>query len=161
MQHMYCYYKERKENYDLHFRTILLIVARLSSTYLECKDYDEALFYINEGIRMSIIRGNQKLLSGLVNNKAHALECCKQKEFSLKYCRLAYYCADLIEANIIDIAKRSYETLANVHRDGINIRPFPNRVRFHSNYYQEYILCIVSCNCYSRKDCYSKNIRDN
>ena len=116
LQHMYFYYKNRKETCDLHYRTVLLIVARLSSAHLECEEYDEALLFINEGIRMSIISGNQRLLSGLANNKAHALECQKQKEASLKYYRLAYYCADLMESNIINTAKRSYERLAGKHR---------------------------------------------
>lgn len=116
LQHMYFYYKNRKETCDLHYRTVLLIVARLSSAHLECEEYDEALLFINEGIRMSIISGNQRLLSGLANNKAHALECQEQKEASLKYYRLAYYCADLMESNIINTAKRSYERLAGEHR---------------------------------------------
>ncbi len=113
LQYMYQYYKKRMVNYDLYFRTVLLVIARLSSAYLVCGYYKDALKCINEGIRISIVSGNKRLLSGLINNKAHALECMKQKEASLKYYKLAYYCADLMEANTAEISKQSYERLAN------------------------------------------------
>lgn len=115
LERMYQYYKERKVNYDLHYRTVLLVVARLSSAYLKNKEYGKVLFYVNEGIRISMVSGNKILLGGLINNKAYALECLGQKETSLRYYRLAFYCADLMESNTAKISKYSYEMIVNEH----------------------------------------------
>lgn len=111
LEQMYQYYKEKKINYDMQYRMVLLIVGRLSSALLECNNFKKALFYIEEGIRITIISGNKRLLSGLINNKAHALEYLGQKEASLKYYRLAYYCADLMESKIVKISKCAYERI--------------------------------------------------
>lgn len=111
LEHMYQYYSKRKVNYDLHYRIVLLVIGRLSSVFLEIGDFEKALFYVDEGIKLSVTSGNNRLLSGLTNNKAHALECLGQKEASLRYYRLAYYYSDLVESNIAEISRRSYENL--------------------------------------------------
>ncbi len=112
LESMLQYYKTSKINCDLHYRTVSLIVVRLTSAYLKLLEFDKALFYVEEGIRLLRVCGNKRLLGGIINNKAHALEGFGQKEASLKYYRLAYFCADLMELNSAEKSKRAYEKIS-------------------------------------------------
>ncbi len=113
LKKMYQYYRNKKVNYNLHYRMVLLIVARLTSVFLEYGDYEKAIIYVKEGIKVSLNSGNKILLGGLINNKAHALESLGQKEASLQYYELAYYCADLMGVKTAQLSQRSYERIAN------------------------------------------------
>ncbi len=105
------YYRKSKVSYDYHYRIVMLAVARLTSVYSDLGDYERAMEYIEEGIRLSFACGNYKFLSRLVNNKADTLEQLGEKETSLRYYRLAYYASDLMKICSADIPKRSYERL--------------------------------------------------
>lgn len=111
LEGMLRYYKKSKINYDMHYRIILLAVVRLTSVYSELREFEKVFMYIEEGIRILCISGNKRLLGGLINNKAHALACLGEKEASLKYYRLAYYCADLMETVSANTSKCAYEKL--------------------------------------------------
>ena len=84
---------------------------RLTAIYSWLGNFDEVLSYVEEGIRIMNTHGNLRLLGGLINNKAHVLEELGQKEASLKYYGLAYYCADLMELNSVDKSKCAYERI--------------------------------------------------
>lgn len=105
------YYKKNKLYYDLHYRIVALVVARLTSVYSDLLNYERVLSYVEEGVLILETCGNQRLLGGIINNKAYALERLGQKEASLKYYRLAYYCADLMELSSAEKSKCAYERI--------------------------------------------------
>ena len=105
------YYKKNKLYYDLHYRIVILVVVRLTSVYADLMDDERVLSYADAGVRTLETCGNQRLLGGIMDNKAYALERLGQKEASLKYYRLAYYCADLMELNSAEKSKCAYERL--------------------------------------------------
>lgn len=111
LEGMYSYYANRRLNFDFHYRIVLLIIARLTSVCLELEQYEEAFYYVDEGIRITEICGIKRLLGGLINNKAHGLQCMGRKEEALKYYKWAAYFSDLMKAGYGAIAKRSYEKL--------------------------------------------------
>lgn len=105
------YYKKRKVSYDLHYKTILLSIVRLTSVYSELGKYEKVLIYVDEGVKIVSTFGNKRLLGGLINNRAYALECLGKEEASLKYYKLAYYSADLMQLNSVEVSKEGYERL--------------------------------------------------
>lgn len=111
LENMLQYYKKSRVSQDYHYRTVLLIVVRLTSVYSALLNYEKALECAEEGIHMSLFCGNMKLLASIVNNKADTLECLGHKEASLKYYRLAFYCAELMDLSTAEVSKRSYEKL--------------------------------------------------
>lgn len=106
------HYQKSKVRMEFHFRTAILIVARLSQCYGFLKNYRKELLYSDEGIRLCRVSGTWKMLPTFVNNKADALEQLGQKETSLQYYRLAFYSAELFKRDgTVQVAKRSYEKL--------------------------------------------------
>lgn len=106
------HYQKSRVKPEFHFRRVMLIVGRLTGCTGTLGKWEEELAYSEEGIRLCRISGTWKLASGHINNKADALEHLGNKETSLKYYRLAFYCAELFEKNkTAEIAKRSYEKL--------------------------------------------------
>ena len=109
---MYQYYIKQRVSIDLYYRTALLIIARLTSVFLKFGQYDEVFFYVNEGIRISEMSGVRRILGGLVNNKAYALELTGHKEEALKYYKWATYLSDMIDApEYAKVSRMSYEGL--------------------------------------------------
>lgn len=104
------HYERSRVKPEFHFRTVILIVSRLSMCYGILKNYRKELAYSEEGIRLSIASGTRKLLPTFVNNKADALENLGQKETSLQYYRLAFYGAELFGRDSA-VSKRSYEKM--------------------------------------------------
>lgn len=107
------YYQKSKVNYMLHYRRVILAIARLTSAYTRMKDYERVLYYAEEGIRFSMICKNMGLLGGLLNNKANALQCQGKTEECLKYYRLAFYCGELFGLSVSKIADASYKKITN------------------------------------------------
>ena len=98
---------------EFHYRHLLLILGRLSVYSGQQCNYDDALFFSEEGIRVSLESNCIKMLPLFINNKANALENKSQKEAALKYYRLAFYLAELAQTSTAKIAKESYENLKN------------------------------------------------
>lgn len=98
---------------EFHYRHLLLILGRLSVYSGQQCNYDDALFFSEVGIRVSLECNCIKMLPLFVNNKANALENKSQKEAALKYYRLAFYLAELAQTSTAKIAKESYENLKN------------------------------------------------
>lgn len=106
------HYQRSRIKLEFHFRTVILIVARLSGCTGILGKRKEELIYSEEGICLCRSSGTWKLLSTFVNNIADALEYLGKKETSLKYYRLAFYSAELFgKDRTAEIAKRSYEKL--------------------------------------------------
>lgn len=101
------HYQRSRVRPEFHFRTIILIVARLSQCNALLENHEKELLYSEEGIRLCRVSGTWKILSHFLNNKADALERLGRKETGLKYYRLAFYCAELFEnAGTAPLAKR-------------------------------------------------------
>ena len=111
LENILWHYNKNKLYYDLHYRIVILVVVRLTSVYADLMDDERALSYADEGVRILEKCGNQRLLGGIMNNKAYALERLGQKKASLKYYRLAYYCADLMKLSSAEKSKCAYERL--------------------------------------------------
>lgn len=112
LKNMLQYYKKSDVHYYNHYRIVLLILGRLTSVFLELADYEQVIDYAEEGIQICFVSGSDRVLPSLVNNKADAMEHLGQKEVSLKYYRLAFYCADFMEIKSADISRISYEKLS-------------------------------------------------
>ncbi len=105
------FYRSSKVAIEFHYRTILMVVQRLSILKEMLNQYEEALLYSEEGIRLSFVGGNLFPLSGFINNKADAMEHLGLKEASLQYYKLAFYYAELMQSVSAPVSKRSYEKL--------------------------------------------------
>jgi len=106
------HYQRSRVRPEFHFRSVIMIVGRLSGCTGVMGKWKEELTYSEEGIRLSRVSGTGKMLPTFVNNKADALEHLGKKETSLKFYRLAFYSAELFEKDrTAEIAKRSYEKL--------------------------------------------------
>ena len=111
LERMYSYYVRKNVAQEFHYKITLLIVARLTSALLRCKEYEKAITYIEQGINISFKCCNQSLVGGLVNNWADALEQLGQKKKALELYRLAYYYDKLMESGYAQVSKASYENL--------------------------------------------------
>lgn len=111
---MACYLRSRVKP-EFHFRTIILIVARLSSCYGALAEYERALQCAEEGIRLSLVSGTRKLLPHFVNNMGAVSECTGNKKVGLYYYKQAFYSAELLETKSEDF-KSYYEKLAGRKR---------------------------------------------
>lgn len=106
------YYQKSRVRPEFHFRTVIMIVARLTRCTGKLGKRKEELAYSEEGIRLCRVSGTWKMLPLFINNKADALEYLGQKETSLQYYRLAFYSAELFRRDgTAQVAKRSYEKL--------------------------------------------------
>ena len=105
------YYKKSKVDYKLHYKTVALVVARLSSLYLSLSLCDEAIVYIEEGVDIAKRSGNLRLVGGLANNLAYAYEKKGKIEKSLRLYQHAFYFSDLMNTNVKQVANTSYERL--------------------------------------------------
>lgn len=101
---------------EFHFRTVILIVARLSSYYGALAEYEKALQYAEEGIRLSLVSGTRALLPHFVNNKGAVSECMGNKKAGLYYYKQAFYSAELLEKKSDDY-KSYYEKLAGGRKE--------------------------------------------
>lgn len=111
LERMYSYYVRKNVAQEFHYKITLLIVARLTSALLRCKEYEKAITYIEQGINISFKCCNQSLIGGLVNNWADALEQLGQQKKALELYRLAYYYDKLMESGYAQVSKASYENL--------------------------------------------------
>lgn len=111
MERLMEYYRKSRVKPEFHFRTVILIVARLSSYYGILKEYDKALQYAEEGIRLSLVSGTRKMLAHFVNNKGAVFECRGDKKAALHYYKQAFYIAELLEKKSVNF-KAYYEKLA-------------------------------------------------
>ena len=111
------FYRRSHIRLEFHYRTVLLVLARLSAWCSKCCAYEKSLSHSKEGIALLVACGNSKMLGLFVNNLANALEHLEYKEESLKYYRLAFYCAELLEQNSALVSKKSYEKLKGVNVD--------------------------------------------
>lgn len=112
---MACYQRSRVRP-EFHFRTVILIVARLSSYYGALAEYEKALQYAEEGIRLSLVSGTRALLPHFVNNKGAVSECMGNKKAGLYYYKQAFYSAELLEKKSDDY-KSYYEKLAGGRKE--------------------------------------------
>lgn len=108
-------YLQSRVKPEFHFRTIILIVARLSSYYGVLAKYEKALQYAEEGIRLSLVSGTRKLLPFFVNNRGAVAECLGNKKAGLYYYKQAFYSAELLKKKSDDF-KSYYEKLAGRKR---------------------------------------------
>lgn len=98
------HYQRSRVKPEFHFRTVILIMSRLSGCSGMLRRHEECFRYSEEGICLCLVSGTRKLLPVFLNNKADALEHLNEKETSLKYYRLAYYSAHLCVC--ADLSKR-------------------------------------------------------
>lgn len=113
LEKMLKFYQESEVQLQFYYRTVLLIIQRLSACYGLLSNYEEELKFSEQGINMSIVCGNRRLLPFFLNNKADALENMGNIRASLKFYKLAFYLAELMKTNTADVAKRSSEKLSN------------------------------------------------
>lgn len=113
LKKMLKFYQESEVQLQFYYRIVLLIIQRLSSCYGLLRDYEEELKFSEQGINMSIVCGNRRLLPFFLNNKADALENMGNIRASLKFYKLAFYLAELMKTNTADVAKRSFEKLSD------------------------------------------------
>ncbi len=110
-------YRKSSVNEEFHYKTVILILVRISILKNIQGNYKESIDCIDEGIRISLSARTYIEIPTLVNNKADALEHLGQKETSLHYYKLAYYCAELMETHTAPVSKRSYEKLMGASVD--------------------------------------------
>lgn len=115
LEKMMEYYRKSRVRVEFHFRTVILIVGRLSGYYGVMKNYEKAAQYTEEGIRMLLVSGTRTLLPLLVNNRGAVLECMGNKKAGLYYYKQAFYSAELLEKKSADF-KSYYEKLAGRKR---------------------------------------------
>lgn len=115
LEKMMEYYRKSRVRVEFHFRTVILIVGRLSGYYGVMKNYEKAAQYTEEGIRLLLVSGTRNLLPLLVNNRGAVLECMGNKKASLYYYKQAFYSAELLEKKSTDF-KSYYEKLAGRKR---------------------------------------------
>jgi len=111
LEKMMVHYRQSRVRPEFHFRTVILIVARLSSYYGALKKYEKALQCAEEGIRLSLMSGTRTLLPHFVSNKGAVFECLGNKKAGLYYYKQAFYSAELLEKKSDDF-KFYYEKLA-------------------------------------------------
>lgn len=111
LEKMFKFYKDSRIKPEFHYRTVILILGRLSSYYGLLHVYEKELSFAEKGIATSMGCANWRLFPVFINNKADALENIGKKEASLKYYKLAFYCSELMQTTTAEIAKRSYEKL--------------------------------------------------
>lgn len=115
LEKMMEYYQNSRVRVEFHFRTVILIVGRLSGYCGVMKNYEKAAQYTEEGIRLLLVSGTRNLLPLLVNNRGAVLECMGNKKAGLYYYKQAFYSAELLEKKSTDF-KSYYEKLAGRKR---------------------------------------------
>lgn len=112
LEKMMEYYQKSRVRPEFHFRTVLLIVGRLSGYYGTLTDYEKAKPYTEEGIRLLLSSGVRNGLPLFVNNMGAFFEYIGDKKASLRYYKLAFYSAELLKERYADKIKSFYENLA-------------------------------------------------
>lgn len=115
LEKMMEYYRKSRVKVEFHFRTVILIVGRLSGYCGVIKNYEKAAQYTEEGIRLLLVSGTRNLLPLLVNNRGAVSECMGNKKAGLYYYKQAFYSAELLKEKSTDF-KFYYEKLAGRKR---------------------------------------------
>lgn len=111
LKKMLAYYQDSKVQLEFHYRITLLILERLSIYSGRINNSKDELMYSEMGIEISLACENKKVLATFLYNKANALVHSGDMEKSMKYYKLAFYCAELMQPSVTDMDKRSYENL--------------------------------------------------
>lgn len=111
LENMMNHYKRSRIKPEFHYRTVVLILARLCAFYGMAGNCEKEKYFAEEGLRICMASSSLNNLSVLLNNKADALEHFGKKEASLQYYRLAFYVAEILQIRSGEASKRFYEEL--------------------------------------------------
>lgn len=99
---------------EFHYRTLTLIISRLSGLYGRLGDCERERSYSLESIRISSVSCNRDDLPAYINNLADAYEKMGDMEKAAKYYRIAYLCAELFGKKYVHKIKASYDKIKEV-----------------------------------------------
>ncbi len=111
LENLLNYYKRSKVNPEFHYRTVILITARLTSVYGHIEKYEKQREYLIMSVKLAMVCNTINNFPAFLNNLAHSYEK-EMDDRAVRYYYLAYQCADLFDMEYYSvISKKCYDKL--------------------------------------------------